>query len=69
MLDKSAPNNPVVLFRVDGHAVWLNSKALSIVEAADESNAGSRISKGAALCAMPAANRQAYLSTTLSVWQ
>ncbi|MGA9405504.1 MAG: amidohydrolase [Bacteroidota bacterium] len=38
MLDKSAPNNPVVLFRIDGHAVWLNSKALSIVEAADQSN-------------------------------
>ena len=39
MLDKSAPNNPVVLFRVDGHAIWMNSKALSIVEAADELNA------------------------------
>lgn len=34
MLDKSSPNNPVVLFRVDGHAVWLNSRALSIVEGA-----------------------------------
>jgi len=37
MLDKSSPNNPVVLFRVDGHAVWLNSRALSIVEAASHS--------------------------------
>ncbi len=34
MLDRSAPNNPVVLFRIDGHAVWLNSQALSIVEGA-----------------------------------
>ncbi len=37
MLDKSSPNNPVVLFRVDGHAVWLNSRALSIVEGASRS--------------------------------
>ena len=34
MLDKSSPNNPVVLFRVDGHAVWLKSRDLSIVEGA-----------------------------------
>jgi predicted amidohydrolase YtcJ len=38
MLDKSSPNNPVVLFRVDGHAVWLNSQALAIVEAANKTN-------------------------------
>ena len=38
MLDKSSPNNPVVLFRVDGHAVWLNSQALAIVEAASKAN-------------------------------
>ena len=38
MLDKSSPNNPVILFRVDGHAVWLNSQALAIVEAASEAN-------------------------------
>ncbi len=38
MLDKSSPDNPVVLFRVDGHAVWLNSQALAIVEAGPESN-------------------------------
>ncbi len=38
MLDKSSPNNPVVLFRVDGHAVWLNSQALSIIERSSEGN-------------------------------
>ncbi|HTX17067.1 MAG TPA: amidohydrolase [Bacteroidota bacterium] len=32
MLDKASPRNPVVLFRVDGHAVWLNSLALSMVK-------------------------------------
>lgn len=31
MLDKASPDNPVVLFRVDGHAVWVNSQALAIV--------------------------------------
>ncbi|GED17731.1 amidohydrolase [Aneurinibacillus migulanus] len=29
-LDVIAPNNPVVLERVDGHSVWVNSKALEI---------------------------------------
>lgn len=29
-LDAIAPNNPVVLERVDGHSVWVNSKALEI---------------------------------------
>ncbi len=29
-LDRVAPNNPVVLSRVDGHAVWVNSAALKI---------------------------------------
>lgn len=38
MLDRSSPNNPVVLFRVDGHAVWLNSKALEIVESGSQEN-------------------------------
>jgi hypothetical protein len=28
ILDKISPNNPVYLIRVDGHAVWVNSKAL-----------------------------------------
>jgi len=30
MLDKIAPENPVLLRRVDGHAVWLNSKAIQL---------------------------------------
>lgn len=29
-LDAVAPNNPVVLGRVDGHAVWVNSRALQV---------------------------------------
>jgi len=37
MLDNASPNNPVVLFRVDGHAVWVNSKALSLIAAGNES--------------------------------
>ena len=32
MLDKASPMNPVVLFRIDGHAVWLNSRALAMIE-------------------------------------
>ena len=39
MLDNASPNNPVTLFRVDGHAVWVNSQALGIVGASKESNA------------------------------
>jgi predicted amidohydrolase YtcJ len=27
-LDKASPNNPVYLVRVDGHAIWVNTKAL-----------------------------------------
>jgi hypothetical protein len=38
MLDKASPNNPVILFRVDGHAAWINSRALSLVETPNESN-------------------------------
>lgn len=30
MLDAVAPDNPVILTRVDGHAVWLNRKALDL---------------------------------------
>lgn len=30
MLDRVAPNNPVVLIRVDGHAIWVNSKAMEL---------------------------------------
>lgn len=29
-LDKALPNTPVILSRVDGHAVWVNSKALAL---------------------------------------
>jgi hypothetical protein len=30
VLDKVSPNNPVILSRIDGHAIWVNSKAISI---------------------------------------
>jgi hypothetical protein len=30
LLDKAAPENPVVLWRVDGHAIWANQKVLDI---------------------------------------
>ncbi|MEW5798026.1 MAG: amidohydrolase [Bacteroidota bacterium] len=30
ILDKVAPNNPVILSRIDGHAIWVNSKAMEI---------------------------------------
>ncbi|MBF8295430.1 MAG: Amidohydrolase [Bacteroidetes bacterium] len=30
ILDKIAPNNPVYLVRIDGHAAWINKKALEI---------------------------------------
>ncbi len=30
MLDKVSPNNPVILNRIDGHAIWVNSKAMEI---------------------------------------
>ena len=29
-LDKVAPNNPVIITRVDGHSIWLNSAALTM---------------------------------------
>ncbi len=29
-LDKVSPNNPVVLSRIDGHAIWVNSKAMEL---------------------------------------
>ncbi len=37
ILDKAAPNNPVLLRRVDGHAVWINSKTLEIAKITDDS--------------------------------
>ena len=30
LLDRNAPNNPVYLVRVDGHACWVNNRALEI---------------------------------------
>ncbi len=30
ILDKVAPHNPVILSRIDGHAIWVNSKAMEI---------------------------------------
>lgn len=35
VLDNAAPNNPVILSRIDGHAIWVNSKAM---QAASVSN-------------------------------
>jgi predicted amidohydrolase YtcJ len=32
VLDKAFPNNPVAFRRVDGHTVWVNSKALEMAE-------------------------------------
>lgn len=30
ILDKASPNNPVALVRIDGHALWVNKKALEL---------------------------------------
>jgi len=30
LLDKAAPNHPVILTRVDGHAIWVNSRAIAL---------------------------------------
>ena len=38
MLDKASPDNPVVLFRVDGHAAWINSRALALIAEGNDSN-------------------------------
>lgn len=32
ILDKISPNNPIYLARVDGHAAWINKKAMEIAE-------------------------------------
>lgn len=32
LLDKVSPNNPVILTRIDGHAIWVNSKAMAIAK-------------------------------------
>lgn len=30
ILDAAAPNNPVILGRIDGHAIWVNSRAMEV---------------------------------------
>lgn len=35
-LDDAAPNNPVILSRVDGHAIWVNSAAMRLAERAND---------------------------------
>ncbi|MFA5833510.1 MAG: amidohydrolase [Bacteroidota bacterium] len=32
ILDKVSPDNPVILSRVDGHAIWVNAKAMEIAK-------------------------------------
>jgi predicted amidohydrolase YtcJ len=32
ILDKVSPNNPVILSRIDGHAIWVNSKAIELAK-------------------------------------
>jgi hypothetical protein len=39
MLDKAFPNNPVYLTRIDGHAGWVNSKALQLAKIAADTKA------------------------------
>lgn len=48
-LDNILPNNPVVLSRIDGHALWVNSKALALagITASTTSPAGGEIVKDA----------------------
>ncbi|NUN69299.1 MAG: amidohydrolase [Bacteroidetes bacterium] len=36
ILDKAAPNNPVILNRVDGHAIWVNSAAMRLAARAND---------------------------------
>lgn len=36
LLDNAAPKNPVILNRVDGHAVWVNKAALTLAGITDE---------------------------------
>jgi predicted amidohydrolase YtcJ len=36
LLDSAAPDNPVVLTRVDGHAIWVNSEALTVTGVKDK---------------------------------
>ena len=47
ILDSIAPNNPVILSRVDGHAIWVNQRAKEIVgKHSHESNDGGSIING-----------------------
>ncbi len=32
ILDKVSPNNPVILSRIDGHAIWVNSKMMELAK-------------------------------------
>ncbi len=50
ILDKAAPANPVALTRVDGHALWVNAKALSLagITAKTADPPGGRIVRDAA---------------------
>ncbi len=32
ILDEVSPNNPVILSRIDGHAIWVNSKAMELAK-------------------------------------
>ncbi|MBI2430287.1 MAG: amidohydrolase [Ignavibacteriales bacterium] len=38
ILDKVAPNNPVILSRIDGHAIWVNSKAMELAYSRSDMN-------------------------------
>lgn len=46
-LDEVSPNNPVVLHRIDGHAIWANSKAMALagVDAKTKARSGGEIVK------------------------
>src|SRR5258706_8951233 len=50
LLSNAAPDNPVYLTRVDGHAAWVNQKALEIADlnAATPDPPGGRILRGPA---------------------
>jgi predicted amidohydrolase YtcJ len=47
LLDAAVPDNPVVLVRVDGHAIWVNSKAMEIagISAQTQDPPGGRITR------------------------
>lgn len=50
LLDAVSPNNPVILGRIDGHVIWVNSKAMEIarVTAQTEAPVGGKIVRDAA---------------------